>query len=353
MKVIKQTSPYIRKETSTKRMMIDVLIALMPVVLFSIYRFGFDAIIRILVSLVVMIGVEAFAFGLMNKPSKKGTKFEKFKSRYKDYTINNVTAPAVSAIVFSMIVPSTLPIYAIIIGAVVGIGIVKMFFGGLGSNIFNPAAAGRIFIGIALAGMFVYQGIDLAAGATPLSSSLGFSELIGRYPLKDLFFGNIPGSMGEINALAILIGAAYLLIRKAADFRVMLAALGAFAIPMIFAGLALHPDHLIEYVLYHVLSGGLLFGVVFMITDPVTSPVTRPGRWMFGILIGSVVVLIRLFGAYPEGMAFAILLGNIFVPMFDYPKYATNKYSWKSILGMVIAVLLVSVIVFFGLGGSL
>jgi electron transport complex protein RnfD len=353
MKVVKQTSPYVRKDTSTKRMMIDVLIALLPVVLFSIYRFGFDALIRIIVSLVVMIGVEAFVFGLMNKPIKEGTFIEKLKSRYKNYTINNITAPAVSAIIFAMIIPSTLSIYAVIIGAAGGIGIVKMAFGGLGSNIFNPAAAGRIFIGIALAGMFVYQGIDIAAGATPLSSSLEFSNLLTRYTLKDLFFGNIPGSMGEISALAILIGAAYLLIRKSADFRVMAAAIIAFVVPMIFAGLALHPDQLIEYVLFQVLSGGLLFGIVFMITDPVTSPVTRPGRWMYGILVGSIVVLIRLFGAYPEGMAFAILLGNIFVPMFDYPKYATNKYSWKSILGMVFAVLLVAVIVFFGVGGSL
>lgn len=353
MKVVKQTSPYVRKETSTKRMMIDVLIALLPVVVFSIYRFGFDALIRIIVSLVVMIGVEALAFGLMNKPIKEGTKLEKIKSRYKNYSINNITAPAVSAIIFSMIIPSTLPIYAVIIGSLVGIGIVKMFFGGLGSNIFNPAAAGRIFIGIALAGMFTYKGIDLAAGATPLTSSLDFASLLTRYSLKDLFFGNIPGSMGEISALAILIGAAYLLIRKSADFRVMLAALVSFIIPMIFAGLALHPGLVGEYVLFQVLSGGLLFGIVFMITDPVTSPVTRPGRWMYGILIGSLVVIIRLLGAYPEGMAFAILLGNIFVPMFDYPKFATNKYSWKSIVGMVVAVILVSVIVFFGVGGSL
>ncbi|PKK94029.1 MAG: hypothetical protein CVV61_01560, partial [Tenericutes bacterium HGW-Tenericutes-6] len=133
MQAVKQTSPYIRKPISTKRMMIDVLIALIPVVAFSIYRFGWDAIIRILVSLVVMIGLEALAFGMMQKPSNSDNKWEKFKSRYQNYSINNITAPAVSAIIFAMLVPSKLPIYAVVAGAAFGILIAKMLFGGLGS----------------------------------------------------------------------------------------------------------------------------------------------------------------------------------------------------------------------------
>jgi electron transport complex protein RnfD len=356
MQTIKQTSPYIRKDVSTKRMMIDVLIALIPVVAFSIYRFGFDAILRIVVSLVVMIGLEALIFGMMHKAGKADKWIERVKSRYADYTINNITAPAVSAIIFAMLVPSKLPIYAVIIGAAFGIVIAKMLFGGLGSNIFNVAAAGRIFIALAVTSMFdgTYVGVDLVAGATALTafrSGLGFPGVLNTYNLTELFFGYIPGAMGEINTAAILIGAAYLIIRKSADYRVMLSTAVTFTLLMLFAGLKLYPDMAIQFALFHLFSGGLMFGLVFMVTDPVTSPVTRPGRWLYGLLVGVVVVLIRLFGAYPEGVAFAILFANMFVPLIDYPKWATNKIKPAFIAGYVIILALFSLVVFFGVGG--
>lgn len=357
MQTIKQTSPYIRKDVSTKRMMIDVLIALIPVVAFSIYRFGGDTILRIIVSLIVMIGLEALVFGITHKPSKAEKWLERVKSRFAEYSINNITAPAVSAIIFAMLVPSKLPIYAVIVGAAFGIIVAKMLFGGLGSNIFNIAAAGRIFIALAVTSMFdgTYVGVDLVAGATALTtlrSGLGFPGVLNSYTLGELFFGFIPGAMGEISSAAILIGAAYLIIRKSADYRVILSTALTFTVLMLFAGIKLYPDMTLEYVLFQLFSGGLMFGMVFMVTDPVTSPVTRPGRWLYGLLVGVVIVLIRLFGAYPEGVAFAILFGNMFVPLIDYPKWSTNKIKPTFVVGYIIILAIFSLVVFFGVGGT-
>ncbi|MBU1142439.1 MAG: RnfABCDGE type electron transport complex subunit D [Firmicutes bacterium] len=357
MQAVKQTSPYVRKDVSTKRMMIDVLIALIPVVAFAIYRFGWDAIIRILVSLVVMIGLEAIAFGMMQKPSKSEKWIERLKSRYENYTINNITASAVSAVIFAMLVPSKLPIYAVIAGASFGIIIAKMLFGGLGSNIFNVAAAGRIFIALALTNMFAgtYVGVDMVAGGTALTtlrSGLLFPSALNSYSISDLFFGNIPGAMGEISAAAILIGAAYLLIRRSADYRVMLSSTLTFMILMFLVGLKLYPGQALDYTLYQLFAGGLMFGVVFMITDPVTSPVTRPGRWLYGLMVGALVVLIRLFGAYPEGFAFALLFSNMFVPLIDYPKWATNKIKPAFVASYVVLLVILGLVVFFGVGGA-
>lgn len=357
MQAIKQTSPYVRKAVSTKRMMTDVLIALIPVVLFSIYRFGLDAIIRIGVSIFVMVFLEAVAFGLMHKPIENETFVKRFKSRYKDYTINNVIIPMVSAIIFAMIIPSKLPIYAVVVGAAFGIIVGKMMFGGTGANIFNVAATGRVFIGLALADMFTgtYMGIDFVAGGTALTTlktGLGFPSALNSYSILDLFMGNIPGSMGEISALAILIGGAYMFIRRSADFRGPLSAVIVFVVMMSFVGLRLYPDAVVTYVLYQLFAGGLLFGAIFMITDPVTSPFTRPGRWLYGLLIGAIVVIIRLFGAYPEGVAFALLIANMFVPIIDYYKWSNNKFKPGFIISYIVLLAVLGAVVYFGVGGA-
>lgn len=356
MQAIRQTSPYVRKEISTKRMMTDVIIALIPVVAFSIYRFGMDAVIRILVSYVVMVGLEAISFGLMHAPEDHDKFFLRLKSRYKDFTANNVVIPAVSAIIFAMIIPSKLPIYAVVVGAAFGIIVGKMMFGGTGGNIFNVAAIGRIFIGLALTDMFTgtYVGTDLVAGGTALSTlktGLGFPSAMNSYSILDLFVGNIPGSMGEISVLAILIGAAYLFIRRSADYRAPLSALIVFVLMMVLVALRLYPDQVIQYVLFQLFAGGLMFGAVFMITDPVTSPITRPGRWLYGLLVGAIVVLIRLFGAYPEGVAFALLIGNMFVPLIDYYKWSTNRFKPTFIGGYVVLLVLLGLLAYFGVGG--
>lgn len=357
MQAIKQTSPYVRKNVSTKRMMIDVLIALIPVVAFSIYRFGWDAVIRILVSLVLMIGFEALIFGMMQKPKKTDVTFkDRLKSKYSNYTINNVTAPAVSAVIFAMLMPSKMPIYAVAVGAIFAIVVVKMMFGGLGGNIFNVAAAGRRFVSLALTGMFagVYVGVDAIAGVTPLTAlknGMELPALLHSYPIIDLITGNIPGTMGEISAIAILIGLAYLLIRRTADYRLVVSTLSTFLILITLIGLKVYPDQWFEFVLYNLFSGGLLFGIAFMVTDPVTAPVTRPGRWLYGLLIGSLIVLIRTFGAYAEGVAAGLLFANMFVPLIDYPKWSTNKIRPRFLIGYAVILIIMGLIVYFGAGG--
>ncbi|MBN2299637.1 MAG: RnfABCDGE type electron transport complex subunit D [Acholeplasmataceae bacterium] len=358
MQAIKQTSPYVRKQVSTKRMMIDVLIALIPVVVFSIYRFGWDAVLRIGVSLVIMIGLEALIFGMMQKVKKTDQTFkEKLKTKYSNYTINNVTAPAVSAIIFAMLMPSKLPVYAVAVGAIFAIVVVKMMFGGLGANIFNVAAAGRRFISLALTGMFagVYVGVDAVAGATPLTalkSGMGFPAVLNSYPIMDLITGNIPGTMGEISAIAILIGLVYLLIRRTADYRLVLSTALTFIILISLIGIKVYPSQWFEFVLYNIFSGGLLFGLVFMVTDPVTAPITRPGRWLYGLLIGSLIVLIRTFGAYAEGVAAGLLFANMFVPLIDYPKWSSNKIRPRFVVGYIVLLVIMGLIVYFGAGGT-
>lgn len=355
MNYAKQTSPYVRKETSVKRMMIDVLIALLPVVIFAVYRFGVDAIIRILLSLFIFLVVEIVSSLMRVKPHPSiKDKKERFKVRWKSLTINNVTAPAVSAIIFAMIIPSNLSLYIVTVGALAGSLLAKAFFGGLGSNIFNVAGVGRVVIGLSFASQFSYVGIDAVAGATPLTavkdSLLNVPNMLANYSIQDLFLGNIPGSMGEISALLILVGGLYMFIRKAADFRVALSMILSFAVLIAIGTYAVDGD-IVNTVLYHVFAGGLMFGAIFMITDPVTSPVTKPGRWIYGLVVGAIVAMIRLFGAFPEGVVFAILLGNIFVPLIDYYKWSKNRYSLKFVIGYIVTLSILGFIVLVGLGG--
>jgi len=356
MQTIKQTSPYIRKPISTKRMMIDVLIALIPVVAFSIYRFGGNAILRLAVSLFIMIGFEALIIGITHKPVKSDKFLERLKSRYTTYTINNVTAPAVSAVIFAMLMPPLIPIYAVVAGSLFAIVIVKMLFGGLGANIFNIAAAGRRFISLALTGMFAgaYVGVDFIAGGTPLTSlknGLGFPAVLNSYSFVDLITGNIPGTMGEINSIAILIGLAYLLIRRTADYRIVLSTALSFLVLISLVGMKMYPDQWMTFVMYNLFSGGLLFGLTFMVTDPVTAPVTRPGRWVYGLIIGSLIVIIRTFGASAEGVAASLLFANMFVPLIDYPKWSSNKVKPAFVVSYIVILAILGLVVFFGVGG--
>ncbi len=347
---VTQTSPYIRKETSTKRMMIDVLIALTPVAFFSIYRFGVDAIIRILLSLLIFILVELIYFLLVTKVEGFNFK-DRLTQKFKKYSVNHVTAPAVSGLIFAMLLPDGLNLYVVVMGSIFGAFIGKMVFGGLGYNLFNPAALGRVFIAVSFASFFVgsYGLVDAAAGATPLS--LSFAELFNYYQLTDLLTGNIPGSLGEVNSILILIGALYLFIRKSADFRPALSALLIFVVLTAIAGYILYPTMVLEYVLFHLLSGGFLFGLAFMVTDPATSPVTRPGRWIYGLIIGFLIFAIRVWGNLPEGVAFAILLGNLVVPLIDYPKFATNQYRLRFLIGYGVSFVLLAVFTYLILGG--
>lgn len=355
---VKQTAPYIRKDVSTKRMMTDVIIALLPVVIFAVYRFGLDALLRILVSVFVMVLGEAIAFGFMHPSNKSKDRLSRIKSKYQNYTVNNFIIPALSGMIYGLIIPSQLPYYAVIIGALFAIFIVKMVFGGTGKNIFNIAAGGRVFIGLALTLMFTgtYVETDFIAGATALSTfrdGMGFPFVLESYSLLDLFIGNIPGSIGEVSSLAIIIGGVYLVIRRSADYRLVLGSIIPFMVMMFVAGLVMYPDHAFDFMLFHLFSGGILFGAVYMITDPVTAPVTAPGRYLYALLFAFVVVMIRLFGGYPEGVAFAILIVNITTSLIDYPSWTTHTFSKQYYIGYSLSFVVFVGIIFLGAGGYL
>lgn len=352
MKIIKENSPHIHKASSVKRMMIDVLIALIPVTIMAIVQYQFKAVKVLGISIVTMLLAEfVFCLLTMQEPynGERRTLKTIFKNTFSKMTINNITAPLISAIIFALIMPAEVSWYIVLVGALFGIVVGKLVFGGLGGNIFNPAAVGRVFAMICFGVGFKYlsinslgSSVDIFAGGTPLVQNIFTWEAI-----KNLFIGTIPGSMGEVNKIAIIIGGGYLLIRKSADFRPMLAMILSFMVIMLFVGLKIEGVNPFMYMLYQTLAGGLLFGAVFMVTDPITSPTTKPGRVTFGILIGLISAFIRLYGAYPEGVAFAIIIANMFVPVIDYPRFSNSKYTWKHFLfwGIIMALAIVVVLV--------
>ena len=349
MKIIKQTSPYIHKRSSVERMMLDVIIALIPIVIFSIILNGFDAIRVIAISTITML-ISELIFVYLKANSKydgKKTFKEKIIKTKEEYTINNLLSPLISSLIYAMIMPSTASTYVIIVGGLFGIVVGKLLFGGLGSNIFNPAALGRIvsmlFFKIDYNGT---NGVDVITSGTPLGALDSNLSNINEFSLLDMLLGTIPGTMGETSKILIIISAIYLFVRFSADFRPTLGMIGSFTVIMFICSLKLEGVNSLRFTLYQLLSGGLLFGAVFMITDPVTSSVTRPGRVIYGIIVGIICAFIRLLGAYPEGCAFAILIGNMLVPVIDYYKWSSNKFTIKNISIMALLTIASSLILF-------
>ncbi len=343
MKLVRQTAPYIRKKVTVERMMLDVIIALLPSVLFAtIYSKG-EALAILAVSVITVLTCEYLYTKMTKKELTKGTLY----------------AGTITAIIFALTLPSSLVsfrgLYIVFVGAAFAIIVGKLLFGGLGTNIGNPAAIGRLVVLVSFGSALTY---DAASGATALgtlkSTSENFVEQFNRameyYSFKDLFLGNIPGAMGEVSALAIIIGGVYLFYRKSADLRSTLSTIISFSIIILVAGIGLGVNPF-EYLLFHLLSGGVLFGAVFMVTDPVTSPTTGRGRIIFGMMVGVLSALIRLFGAYPEGVAFAILMANMFVPSIDYYKWQGTKYTRKYITGVTVTMAVLSLIVYLAVGG--
>ena len=371
MRLVAQTAPYIRKNVSVGRMMLDVLVALFPITLFSMIQNGWKGIYVFLISIVTMLFFELFIHMLIKWPKDMKIKElftkEGFKKVFETYSINNIYAPLISAIIYSLILPANTAPYVVFIGATFGIVIGKMVFGGLGQNIFNPACAGRIFVSICFPLSYTNSGtnLDLVSGATPLASTNGGKlASFGNYSLLDLFIGNRPGSMGEVCILLILVGAIYLLIRRSADFRAMLGYIFAFSFVMLIASITYYfgvskEKSVMEMWLYQILSGGMIFAGVFMITDPVTSPTSKFGRVYYAALAGMITALIRICGSYPEGAAFSILIMNMFTPCIDYfMRGKPNRYTWKENLILCATItLFVGIIVAYILtskgGGSL
>ena len=372
----RETSPFIRKNVSVKRMMLDVIIALIPITLFAMIQNGWNGIYVILASIITMLLTEFIAVALIKWPDGMPRKelFTKvgFKKIVEQFNINNIYCPLISALIFSLLLPAATPVYVVIVGALVGILFGKLVYGPYGSNIFNPAALGFVFVLICFSGQLdearnvmasamrpdvVVDGV--IAGGTPLTQISGnlanFANALQTYSLADLFFGNVPGAMGEVCSLLIIVAFIYLAIRRAIDVRATLGMILGFGLVALSVGITLYcinGTNVGEFLLYQLLAGGLLFGSVFMITDPVTSPITKFGRLFYGIFAGLMVALIRYIGAFPEGTAFAILLANIIASALDYfMQGKKNSYSWIQLTVTFVVIICICLIVCFTVAG--
>ena len=317
-KLIVSPSPHLHTKTSTKSLMRDVVIALLPAVIVSVLFYGWSALLVLSTSVASCLLVELFITRfLLKKPS----------------TIADCSA-LVTGILLALNLPTTTPWWVVFIGAVVAIGVAKMTFGGLGQNLFNPALVGRVFLLISFPTYmtdwtrpqgFIGGGLDALTGATPLGAAKeGGIEAIQTLDYCDMLFYNIGGSAGEISAIAILIGFAYMLIRKVIKPYITISILLTVAL---FSDIfwIIDPTTYTDPI-FNLLTGGLLLGAVFMATDYVTSPMSKSGQIIFGVGIGVITMLIRYFGAYPEGVSFAILIMNSVVPLINKVCH-TKKYG--------------------------
>ncbi len=372
MIISKESAPHLRRKATVMRMMVDVLIALAPTLIFAFIVYPIQTLITYAISLGIMIGAEFVFVGLKNMMPKDGQKHsfkERFSYSYKGkYTINNVLTPAISAVIFTLIMPAGAPIYAVIMGALFGIVIGKLVFGGLGSNIFNPAAVGMVFAKLCFlkpqhlgyVDTWYYSAPDASAGATALSGNASFLDNVtsnmNYYSLKDMFFGMMPGTLGEVYKITILVGLIYLLIRRSADFRIVVSYLGTFIVLALIGGLAIHglnsSINAFHFMWYQLLSGGVLFGATFMLTDPVTAPINAPSRIIYGMVAAVATIFIRFFAALPEGVGFSILIANMVGAVLDHYEWSNPRYTWKKILAMslivIIAALTVFLVIFYG-----
>ena len=287
---------------SSYSMMRDVLIALGPVTIAAVFYFHWPAVKQLLVCLTASLGAEVLFTRMRGRPA----------------TIGDLSA-AVTGVILALSLPGAAPWYVGAIGSVVAIGIGKLVFGGLGMNIFNPAMVGRAFVMIAFAGdlaasgyVVAGQSVDIVSQATPLTA---FQQSGVTTPLSALFFGVCNGSLGETSALACLLGGIYLCVRRVASWEIPA---GVLLSAFFWGGLANLIDLASGWtVLHQLLGGALMFGAFFIATDPVTSPLTTRGKWIFGAGVGSLVMLLRLFSGYPEGVMFAVLLMNAVTPLIN------------------------------------
>ena len=307
---IVSSSPHVHTSVTTKRIMQDVIIALAPAAAMGAFFFGFYSVIVILAAVASSVAAEWI--------------FEKITKR--PNTIGDRSA-VVTGLLIALNMPPRIPIWMVVIGSAFAIIIVKQLFGGLGKNFVNPALAARCFMLIAWTGAMTtfYEPLhDAVASATPLAVMK--DGLDATMPtLLNCLIGLKAGTIGEVSAIAILIGFAYLLIRRVIGFKIPVIYVLTFAILTFFFGKNAMD---IEYVLYQVLTGGLLLGAVFMATDYTTTPTTPKGTVIFAVGCGVLTFLIRRFGGYPEGVSFSILLMNVASPLIErytIPKSFGNR----------------------------
>ncbi len=296
MKLTVASSPHIRGNFRTNRIMLDVVLALLPALAVGVFVLGLRALLVTVISIAAAVLTE-YAYCRITKS-------------------RNTTADlscVVTGLLLAMTLPHTVPYWQVVLGSVFAILVVKILCGGLGQNIFNPALAARAFLMLIFPlGLTRYEGVDGVSAATPLHHMVMPS--LPEESLLDMFLGNCPGSIGEISALALLLGGAYLVYRKVISIRIPAAYLGAVAV----LTLLFHKtDAALLWMLYSLLSGGVILGAIFMATDYATSPATPLGQTVYGIGCGVLTVVFRYFGLFPEGVTYAILLMNALVWIID------------------------------------
>lgn len=313
-KLIVSPSPHVQSTQSTASIMRDVVLALLPALVVSVVVFGASVLFVTALSILSCVLFEY----LIQKFVVKG-----------GCTINNWSA-VVTGLLLAFNLPASIPWWIVVIGAFVAIGVAKMTFGGLGKNPFNPALVGRVFLLIAypvqMTSFPVVENpaLDALSGATPLAA-VKFGAEAGIVPVENLLLGIMPGSLGEVAAFALLAGFVYLLWRKVITWHIPVTVLATMAVFAFVVALTKGGDAALlwQFPLFHVLAGGAMLGAIFMATDYATSPMTVKGQVIFAVGIGLITMCIRLWGAYPEGMSFAILIMNAVVPLLN--KYIKPK----------------------------
>jgi electron transport complex protein RnfD len=311
-----ESSPHLRDQDSVPKIMYAVILSLLPAVLASVYFFRWRALLLYTCCILGGLATEALFLWIRKKP---------MNSLWDGSVI-------ITGLLLAMTLPPDLSLDSAVIGAVVAVGLGKHVFGGLGHNIFNPALVGRAFLQTAFpVAMTTWSApaafsVDAVTYATPLGNLKFEAALLEGTltPAKDLFWGNVGGSLGETSAIALLIGAAFLFYKKAIDWKIPA---GIILSLTVFTGIfwLISPDTYATP-LFHLMAGGLILGAFFMATDMVTSPITPKGTWIFALGIGLLVGLIRLFGGLAEGVMFSILFMNMFVPLL-------NRFSRPRSLG--------------------
>ena len=310
LNLIASSSPHIRSNEDTRSIMLDVIIAMFPALAWSVYNFGFKALILTLVSVVACVFWE-WGYRKVLKKSQ---------------SIGDLSA-VVTGMLLAFVCPVDLKWWQIVIGAFFAIVVVKQLYGGIGCNFLNPALAGRAALLASYATAmttwrqpgFGVKAADVISTATPLAvmkSGLEDPTLFNQLPsVGDMFFGRIGGSIGEVSALMLLLGGVYLLIRKVISWQIPVSYIATVAVLTLIAA----PEGIdgVQYMLYNVFGGGLMLGAIFMATDYATSPVTKLGQAIFGIGCGLLTCFIRRFGSYPEGVCYSILIMNCTTWLLD------------------------------------
>ena len=296
MKLTVASSPHIRGNFRTNRIMMDVVLALLPALAVGLWKFGF----RVIPVTTICIGAAIVSEWLYCILAKS-----------RNTTLDG--SAIVTGLLLAMTLPHTVPYWQAALGSVFAIVLVKCLCGGLGQNIFNPALAARAFLLLVYpVGLTRFVGVDGVSAATPLHHMV--MPALPEESVLDMFLGNCPGSIGEISALALIAGGCYLLLRKVISARIPVAYLGTVALlTLVFS----KTDAPVLWMLYSLCSGGVMLGAIFMATDYATSPATPMGQIVYGIGCGALTVLFRYFGLFPEGVTYAILLMNAFVWFID------------------------------------